>query len=190
MFDLKTYYENFALDNETVSLTVIVWAICIGLSLGVIFYTFSRHCASGIVKKLGTGEYNSKEKTATLASLGIKASPLLKKSLGDGKPLRRYIQIANLEECLIERKKGFLNGIYRFFRGEDLPNKYDFKKAEFYLPDDARPTAETRFETKGSPYLTALLFSILFLLCAVGISFCLPKLLELVDAMISAYKNL
>ncbi len=189
MFDLRTYYENFALDNQTVSLTVIVWAICIGLSIGVIFYTFSRHCASGLVKKLGR-EYNSKEKTATLSSLGIKASPLLKKSLGEGQPLRKYVCIANEEECTLERKKGLWNAVYRFFRGEDLPKKYDLSKAELYITDDARITAEARYEVKGSPYITALIFSVLFILCAVGISFCLPKLLELVDAMISAYKNL
>lgn len=189
MFDLQKYYNNFALDNETVSLTVIVWAICIGLAIGTVFYTFSRHCASMLIKKLGR-EYNSKEKTATLAELGIKASPLLKKSLGEFQPLRKYVIIANEDECTVERKKGFLNGVYRFFRREDLPKKYDFSKAQLYLPDDARHTAEARYETKGYPILTAVLFSVLFLLCGVGITFCLPKLLELIDAMISAYKNL
>lgn len=189
MFDLKTYYQNFALDNETVSLTVIVWAICIGLAVGIIFYTFSRSCASKLIKKLGR-EYNSKENAVTLAALGIKASPLLKRSLMAGQPLRKYVIIANEEECTVERKKGFLNSVYRFFRGEDLPKKYDLTKAELYIDEKSRHTAEARYETKGSPILTALLFSILFILCAVGISFCLPKLLELVDAMISAYKNL
>ncbi len=190
MFDLKTYYQNFALDNETVSLTVIVWAICIGLALGTIFYTFSRHSASRIVKLLAKGNHSSADKAVSLSDLGLRAGFILKKSLGEDQPLRKYILMTNEDECTIERKKGFWNAVYRFFRGEDLPKKYDFSKAMLYLPDDARITAEARYETKGSPYVTALIFSVLFILCAVGISFCLPKLLELVDSMITAYKNL
>lgn len=188
--EIKTYYQNFALDNATVSLTVIIWAICIGLAVGVIAYTFSRHSASNIVKKLAGGEYNTKEKTASLAELGLKPSLILRRSLRDDQPLRKYIVIANPDECRLERKKNFFHSVYRFFRGEDMTARYDISKAQLYMPDDARRTAELRYATKGSPYVIAIIFAVLFLLCAVGITFCMPKLLELVDKMITAYKNL
>ena len=100
--EFKTYYQNFALDNATVSLTVIIWAICIGLAVGVIIYTFSRHSASSIVKKLAAGEYNTKEKTATLEDLGIKNGILLRRRLRDFQPLRKYVVIANPDECRLE----------------------------------------------------------------------------------------
>lgn len=190
MFDLKTYYNNFALDNTSVSLTVIVWALCIGLALGVIFYAVSRYSAGKTVKKLSDGKNNSAESAKTLAELGINASFLVKKNLRDGQPLRKYIAIANEDECKTERKKNFFNSLYKFFRSEDLPPKIDFSKALFYLPEESRHTAQVRFEAKSSSVIVSLIFAIIFLLCAVGISLCLPKLLELIDNMISAYKKL
>ncbi|MBQ4066346.1 MAG: hypothetical protein IJD22_01755 [Clostridia bacterium] len=190
MFDLKTYYTNFALDNSSVSLTVIVFAICIGLAIGVIFYAFSRYSAGRIVKALSVGKNNSGETAVTLADLGIKASSAVRRSLKDGQPLRKYILIANEDECRIESKKGFFNSVYKFFRSEDIPSRIDLSKALFYLPEDSRPTAQVRFEAKPSSIIAAFIFAVLFIACAVGISLCLPKLLELIDTMISAYKKL
>ena len=190
MFDLKTYYDNFSLDNPTVSLTVIIWAICIGLCAGSIFYTFAKHSCWSIIKKLSRGEYNSKEKAVTLSEMGLKATPLLRRDLRDGQALRRYVMIANGDECRIERKKTFFSKVYRYFRKEDMPAKYDLERARFYLPDEGRHTAEVRYESKGSPLLAAIVACVLFFLVALGLSFCMPKLLELIDSMITAYKNL
>ena len=118
MPDFKTYYDNFALDNPTVSITVIMWAICIGLAVGSVFFTFTKHAAASIIKKLARGEYNTKEKTASLKELGLKPTLLLKKALRDGQPLAKYVIIENPDECRIERKNKFFNGIYKHFRKE------------------------------------------------------------------------
>ncbi|MBR6676221.1 MAG: hypothetical protein IKL24_02690 [Clostridia bacterium] len=186
----KTYYQNFALDNSTVSLTVIIWAICIGLAVGVIAYTFSRHRSSKIVSKLSEGGYSSKENTATAATLGIKASPLLRASLADFKPLRKYVTIVNPDECRIERKKTLLSSVRRVFRRDEPSAVYDLEKAQLYMTEDAARVAKMRYGTKGNPYVVAVIAAVLFLLCAVGLTVCMPKLLELVDSMITAYKNL
>ncbi|MBQ2729733.1 MAG: hypothetical protein IJF69_03065 [Clostridia bacterium] len=190
MPDFKTYYDNFALDNPTVSITVIMWAICIGLAVGSVFFTFTKHAAASIIKKLARGEYNTKEKTASLKELGLKPTLLLKKALRDGQPLAKYVIIENPDECRIERKNKFFNGIYKHFRKEDLPASYDLKNARFYLPEEVKHTAEIRYESKGSPLISSVICCVLFLLVAVGLSLCMPKLLELVDKMITAYKNL
>ncbi len=190
MFDLKTYYENFSLDNPTVSVTVIIWALCIGLCVGSIFYTFARHSCWSLIKSLKKGEHSTKDKAVSLSELGLRATLLLKRDLKDGQSLRKYVCIANPEECRLERKNKFINKVYRHFRKEDMPVKYDLSKALFYLPEESRHTAEVRYESKGSPILAAIVACVLFGIVAVGLSLCMPKLLELLDEMITAYKNL
>lgn len=186
----KIYYQNFALDNATVSLTVIIWAICLGLAFGVIAYTFSRHSQSKIVEKLFSGGHTSEDDAVTVAELGLKNSRLLRSNLKDHKPLRKYIVIANPDECRIGVKKSFFTSVYRFFRGEYPAPRYDLERAKLYMPEEATRTARARYASKGSPYPVAIIFALLFILCAVGITLCMPKLLELVDTMITAYKNL
>ena len=190
MFDLRTYYQNFSLDNPTVSLTVIVWAICIGLAIGTVFYTLTKHSAALLIEKLIKKECFEKEKALSLSALSVKPTRSLKKALRDDATLRKYVFIANADECRIEKKKNFFHKIYRFFRGEDIPASYDLEKALLYLPEEGRYTASIRYESKGHPFITSAVACVLFLLAALGISFCLPKLLELVDSMITAYKNL
>ena len=190
MFDLKTYYQNFSLDNPTVSLMVIVWAICIGLAAGTVFYTLTNHVASKLIVRLMKHECFNKEKALSLKSLSLKPSRALKKALRDDATLRKYVHISNPDECRIEAKKNFFCKVYRFFRGEDYPASYDLEKALLYIPEDVKYTASTRYESKGHPFITAAVACILFLAAAVGISYCLPQLLELIDSMITAYKNL
>ncbi len=190
MFDLKTYYQNFSLDNPTVSLTVIVWAICIGLAAGTVFYTLAKHSSGKLVSGLIKKECLTKDKALSLSALSLKPSRSLKRALRDDATLRKYVFIANPDECRIEPKKSFFHKAYRFFRGEDVPACYDLEKALLYIPEEGKYTASVRYESKGHPVITSAVACVLFLLCALGISFCLPKLLELVDSMITAYKNL
>ena len=190
MESFKTYYDNFSLDNPTVSITVIMWAICIGLAVGSVFFIFTKHACQRLVKKLVLEGCSSEEKALTLESLGIKATPLLRKALRDGQPLRKYVAVSNGDDCRIEKKKNLFTILYKHFRREDPPARYDLKRARFYLPEEKRHTAEIRFESKGSPLLSAVVLSMVFLLVAVGLSMCMPKLLLLVDKMITAYKNL
>lgn len=190
MFEFNTYYENFSLDNTSISLTVIIWAVCIGLGVGSVFYTLAKHASFSIVKALCRGEYYTAENAVSLSVLGVKPSPILKSNLKDGKTLRRYVMIANPDECRIEIKENLFHKVYKFFRREAVPQKYDITKARFYIPDSVKHTAEVRYETKGSPIIASVIACIIFLVLAVGLTLCMPKLLDLIDSMITAYKNL
>lgn len=191
MFEFKTYYENFSLDNPTVSLTVIIWAICIGLSVGVVLFTLSKWRANELIKALVKGTHNSPEAAVSLGELGIKASPLLRKALREGQPLRKYVCLANPEECLTyKEKKGFWNKVHKMFLGDDIPPKCDLGSAGFYILEASRHTAEIRYESKGNPIVSTVISCVLFMIIAVALTYCMPWLLDLVDSMITAYKNL
>lgn len=190
MLEFNTYYENFSLDNASVSITVIIWAVCIGLGVGSVFYTLAKHASFSIIKALCRGEHYTADKAVCLSELRIKPTALLKSNLRDGKTLRRYVMIENPDECRIEIKENFFHKVYKFFRREAVPAKYDLATARFYIPEKVRHTAEVRYETKGSPIIASVIACIIFLALAVGLTICMPKLLDLVDSMITAYKKL
>ena len=191
MFSQSTYYHNFSTDSPTLSLTVIMWGICIGLAVGAVVFAFSRHAASKLIDKLIKNECNTKESAQTVAALSQKPTRALRRKLRDDETLRKYVRIANCDECRIENNKNsFLNKLYRFFRKEDIPASYDLEKALLYIPDDVKYTAETRYESKGSPIVSSIIVCVIFAIVALGLTYFMPMLLEMLDSAITAYKQL
>lgn len=191
MFENTAYYHNFSVDSPTLSLTVIMWALCIGLAVGAVVFTFSKHRASKLIEKLTAHECNCPNAAKALGELQIKPSRALASRLRDDEPLRKYVKIANADECRVEEYKNtFLNKVYRFFRKEDIPATYDLKKAMLYIPDDVKHTAQTRYESQGSPIISSIIVCVLFAIVAMGLTYFMPMLLELLDSAITAYKQL
>ena len=191
MLQNNTYYENFELNNTTLPLMVIIWGVCIGLAVAVVFHVFSKHFAAKLVKKLSTSQCFSKDTAKTVSELSLKPSFILKNALCDSKTLRKYVSIANEEECALpDNTPAFLKAVRRFFAGEDAPKKYDLQKALLYIPEEQRFTAEVRYEEKKSDPVVAVVAAVVFILLAVGLSFVFPKLLELWDEAITRFKNL
>ena len=191
MFEFQTFYENFDLNNSTLPIMVIIWGVCIGLAVAVLLHVFTKHFSAKLVKAIRNAECFSKEDAKTLSDLKVKPSFLLKNGLTDGKTLRKYVCIANEEECVLpDNTPEFFKAVFKFFRGEDAPRKYDLEKAQVYIPEDVRFTAEIRYEEKKSDPVVAIVSAVVFLILAVGLSFTFPKLFELWDQAITNFKNL
>ena len=191
MFIENNYFENFSFDNPTMSLTVIIWAVCIGLAVAVVAYAISRHTASLIVKAIAKNECYSPESAKTFAELGLKPTLYKRHILRDGTTLRKYVSVKNPEECALENKTPApLKAIRRFFAGGDAPLRYDLNKAIVYIPEDVRHTAEIRYEEKKADLIIAIVSALLFIALAFGLTLTFPKLLELWDAAITRFKNL
>lgn len=191
MFEFQTFYENFNLNNSTLPLMVIIWGVCIGLAVAVLVHVFTKHFSAKLVKALTASECFSKDNAKALKELNIKPSSFLKSALTDGKTLRKYVCIANEEECVLpDKTPAFLAGVRKFFSGEDAPRKYDLEKAELYIPEDVRYTAEIRYEERKYDSLVAVISAVAFIILAIGLSLAFPKLLELWDEAITRFKNL
>ena len=189
MFELQTFYENFDLDNSTLPLMVVIWGVCAGLAVAVLFHVFTKHFSAKLVKNIVSSQCFSKDDAKSAKELNVNSSAFLKSALTDGKTLRKYVCIANEDECALpDNTPAFFKALRKFFCGEDAPRKYDLEKAKFYIPEDIRYTAEIRYaETQSDPAIAA---AVVFLLLAVGLSFALPKLLQLWDEAITRFKNL
>ncbi|MBE6714637.1 MAG: hypothetical protein E7575_05070 [Ruminococcaceae bacterium] len=191
---LSITYDNFDFSNSTFSLNAIIWGICLGLAAGVAAYIFSKHFSSKLIKALVLNECNSKDNAKTPEELGLKPTAALSLRLADVKTVRKYVLIANEEECIVEKKQTKLSKfsglVRRLFYNDTDKKRYDMTKARLYIPEDKRHTAEIRYESKGSPWIIAIIAAILFIGAAVALTLCMPKLLELTDGAINSFKKL
>ena len=170
---------------------VIIWGVCIGLAVAVLVHVFTKHFSAKLVKALTASQCFSKDNAKALKELNIKPSSFLKSALTDGKTLRKYVCIANEEECVLpDKTPEFFKAVLKFFSGEDAPRKYDLEKAELYIPEDVRYTAEIRYEERKYDSLVAVISAVAFIILAIGLSLAFPKLLELWDEAITRFKNL
>lgn len=190
MFFAKVY-ENFTVTENSISVNAIIWSVCAGLALGVVLYVISRHNASLIIKALVSNECNSKENAKKAEDIGLSPDSSLSERLREHKAIRKYVYIANPEECKLEEKDSSLGRLIRkvFSRGEKGA-VYDMEKALLYISEEKRHIAEIRYEQKGSPVYICVIAIVLFAAAAVGVTLAFPKILELLDSAITAFKNL
>lgn len=185
-------YENIAFAGSPITLTIIVWGVYAGLVCGCIAASYSRDYLGRPVRALLRNDAVSADSAVTLSELGIKASVLMRHALRDSSVLSKYIAVANPEECRSEKKRsGFVGALVNFFTG-GAKNKTvtDFGKARLYIPEDKKFAADVRYEKKGPSIPVIVLCIVLGAAVAVGLTFAVPKILELLDQLITAFKSL
>lgn len=184
-------YENLAFSGSSITLTVIIWGVYIGLVVGCIASAYSRDYLGRIVRALVSAQCRDEKSAASAEALGIRCSAPLRRAMRDGGVLRKYISIANPEECISDTApRGFFAAVRRFFSGSESIHRLDLKAAKLYIPEEKRYTAELRYEKKGPSWVIVVLIIVLGAATAVGVSFAVPKILDLLDQAITAFKSI
>lgn len=185
-------YVNFSEGNPFITVTAAVWALIIGLVAGSVISLYSKAYLGRIVRRLIKIEAFQKESAVTLEALGVRASRLMRYSLRDNSPLRKHIFIANGEECaLSDTSPSFVKKVKKFFTGSpERDARYDLSKALLYVPEDKKYEAEVKYENRGNPFViipaALVLLGVLTALALFGV----PKLMEMLDSLITTFKNL
>ncbi|MBR6650116.1 MAG: hypothetical protein IKL36_01765 [Clostridia bacterium] len=188
---LAAFYENFTFDNPVTTLPIIIWGIFAGFAIAGILAYYNKTYLGAVVRSLVKKGANCPEKAISLGETGIRAHALRFHAVCCDRALSKYVKIANPEECEIKAAKesAFLKGFCRFFSIE-RNKKYDAKKAKLYVPEEKRIQAELRYTEKGTSLATvAIGIGAAFVVAVVAIR-CIPYVLELVDSVITMYKNL
>ncbi len=188
---MHLFYANlFALASgyDTLTLPLIIWGVIGGIAIGTVSSMIGRRIPGVFIKKLHRAGADSAEKAVTLADLEMEKNFLLKRSLLDGKPLRKYTEIANADDFIVkEPKNGRFSRIMRKIFSLSEPEAktvIDFSRAKFFITDEARYTAEIRYNGKGADLLGV--FFAVILLAALGflLQWILPELIALVGGLI------
>lgn len=188
---LAAFYENFTFDNPVTTLPIIIWGLFAGFAIAGILSYYNKIYLGAVIRSLVKKGADCPEKALALHETGIRAHKLRFRAACYDGALTKYIIIANPEECEIkaEKESAFLRGLCRFFSIE-RKKEYDAHKAKFYIPEQKRIQAELRYAEKGTSLATVAIGIVAAFVVAVIAIKCIPYILELVDSVITMYKNL
>lgn len=153
-----------ALDNTSVEL--IIWAICIGVTIGFVYNFVAKAIAGPFVRAILLGGYIGAEKGTHLKDIMPKINSLfafiLKLSLRDGSALRNIVSVVG----------GALPT-----KSEGKKTKRDTDSALFYIDESRVEKAKTTFGEKENWYLL-IVFVALAIGCAYGMTKVMPILMD------------
>lgn len=185
------YYKNFTLDNPTITLTAVLWAMYVGFVFAVCASVYTRSYVGRLPRALLKGGHHAKDSAVGAEELNIKLSFGMRRALTEGKTLRKFVHIANIDECRTEVKTSAPVGALRRFFGVGVKYKYNFEKALFYIPEDKKYTADVRYENKGrrgSGALAVVAAVVLGGAAVAALMYFIPEILKLIDDAITLIK--
>ena len=162
--------------NPAISLSIVIWCIYIGAVVGWAAVLFNKFVPGTVVRRILSLGLFSPDKAMTADELKIK-SPLLRYMLRDGSSLRRTVKSREEEE------KGLLPEKTGFFASLAPAPKRPVKTQHFYIPEDIRFRAESRYST-GIGDVAALIIGAALLLAAAFVlfNFGIPAVMEMLGS--------
>ncbi|MBQ7836835.1 MAG: hypothetical protein IJ389_06225 [Clostridia bacterium] len=188
---LSSYYENFSFDNPLMTMTAVVWGLYFGFVIAGFLSYYNKNYLGAVIRALVKMGANSQDKAVTFGELGLKPGWLRVRAITGDNPLSKYVKIANGEQAELPDKKeaAVISGIRKMF-GRARKKKYDAYKLKVYIPEEKRIQAEIRYSAKGTSLPVILVGALLAFIVAVIVVNCIPYLYDLIDSVITMYKNL
>ena len=181
----STLMDTIEYNFPILSFESLVWSGCGGLILGALGSYFTRRDVGALVDKLVRDGIDSPARAITLAEAGFAKNIPVRLALRTGKPLRRMISCAN-EDTFETKKHG---PIRRFFTGEAEHVQTDLTTARFYLTEEMKYRAQTRYDTKGITPLHLLLSVALLIAAAAVALYAAPRLISLLDSFLTSIES-
>ncbi len=184
MFDKIYSYQNLDINANDLSLPLIIWGICVGIALGVVYALVCRTASGRLVRALVRSGASDDASAKTLAELGLSKNLLARSLLKEGSSMRRSVMMTegSFKEEKASKWKIFW---YKTFLRDEIPQKIDFSRAKFYLPEENRIQAEVRYPAEKHPVFSGVLAVILLIGTGVFATFALPELLQMLDNFLS-----
>ena len=175
-------YDNFNIDVNSDSFPILVWSVAAGVLVAIVVALVIRTFTGGLVYRLKYVQAVDEGSAKTLDDLDITGfmrfvAPIF---LKDTSSILRYEQIAHRDEIELTRR-----GFGKFWQKHIVGRSFSLKDAKFYLPEESRITAETRFSREEHPVRSFVISTALLIAGAVFVSFALPELLQMLDNFIS-----
>lgn len=166
MSDKLYYYQNLSLPENLDSLDVLVWGIYAGIVIGATVATIDKLYCGRMVKALVEKNAQTPETAVTLDTLDIKGKWYLRRALKEGKPLRKMLGV-----------------------GDESGDKKKPEEIPFYLPEENRIKAETRYENGRRPIFTLVVALLAMLAVVFFVLFAVPELLTMLDNFVGMIKG-
>ena len=175
-------YDNFNVNVNGDSFKQLVFAIWVGVLVAIAVALVIRYFTGGLVRRLKNAGASTEASAKTLDELDVRGfmrfvAPLFMK---DSSSLMRYVQIASPDEATVT-----YSGFGKFWQKNVLGRSFSLRRARFYLPEEHRITAETRFSVEEHPWRGFIIAAAILTAGAVFTAWALPELLLMLDNFIS-----
>lgn len=185
---------NSSSGTNTITLTVVLWAMYLGLLLASAASLYNKAYVGDVVRALVKRECHSADAALTLEELGIKPTALRRRSLRASSTLRKYVKIANEDEGVKTISRNSFSRTLRRFLSMDASDEVvcDLTAARFYMPEDKKDVAEIRYGKhvkRSSGIIAFAVTAALGLALVLALMYFIPEILELLDDLVSYVKN-
>jgi len=177
-----------SLTYDELSIYLVILGVCAGLIIGLIYSYSTRIAAHRLTKALISGGHNTPETAVTLSQLGVKSKFKLRRMLKSGRVIRRVVLCANVAEMQDPTPTRLKKFWFTKFLGQELPQKTDFKVAQFYIPEENRISAEVRYSREGMSPAALVITVVVIIAVAIGAMLVVPELLTMTENVFGSSK--
>lgn len=176
--DFKTY-EHLTFFNSPNAFKLLVLGMYFGVVIASLCMLYNKKFVGGFVRKLDTNACLSPENAMTLEELGYGKNFLIKHSLAKGNLLRNIVRRAEDESEKCADNSTRVGGYSK--------KRIDFTVARFYIPAKKRDSAVTRFDDRGTTWLSVILTAVIGIIAVVLIFKIAPFIVDLIDTSLSGF---
>ena len=184
-------YEHLGFDKSSLfSIRLLVLGLFLGIVFACIAMAYNKRVLGSAVHKLLEMGANSPENAVTYSQLGYgKKNFLIRHAFATSVTLRRVVKCVEEEEFYREQNKDMEEYEEKRKNGEKLPR---FKQEKyliymdtdrFYIPEDAKFMAETKFKKKGSGILVTALSILALCVVFFVVLLVLPMVFEAANSL-------
>lgn len=171
------------------AIELIVWALYAGFVIAAASAMFQRRVPGSVVRALDKAEAWTPDSAKTLAELGIKPTFFIRRSLRPGTAVRHHVRAVSDEDARRELPLAGFSGFCRrlFSLGKKTVYDYDFAAQRWYLPDEERYKATSRFSAKGCNWQMLVISAVMFLAVAALLLWTLPIIADKLAEAIASF---
>ena len=188
-------YANLGFDKNTLfSLRLLVLGIFVGTIFACIAMAYNNRVLGSAVHKLLDKGANSPETALTYTELGYKSKNfIIRHAFATSITLRRVVKCVEEESFNRDQDKDAEEYNQKRAENKALP---PFKKQKylifmdtdhFYIPEDAKDMAESKFKKKGSGILATVLSVLVLTVAFIVLLIFLPMILEAVNNFVGGF---
>ncbi len=191
--DPSEYYENISTGAGTLlSVRLMIFGLCVGLCVAAFGIVFNKRVLGNIVRKILASQALSPESAMTLEELGIENSFWARYAVRKSTSLRRVVKCREEQEFDKEQAEKYNQNVQARKTDKSVARfkAFDYKinpyADSFYIPEDMKYMADVKFDSKGTSWLGACVFTLVMAVVFIASMVALPHLLSLIDSIVGS----
>ena len=188
-FNMGEGYANLGTEaNPLITVGTVVFGLYIGIVIACIVMFYNRQIVGSAIRRMLEMKIHTREDAKTISELGYVKNFLIRSLFRDSGSLRRVIKCVEEEDFYAEQNQSRAEYEKKREEGEKLPKfrdeiyRVDIDNDHFYIPEELEIEALTKFNKKGSSWVSMIIWIVVISIVFVLLLFFLPWFLGQLDS--------